>query len=251
MTGRPAPQRKLAFGVEPADYAYRLRLARYVGLAESIHRHLASRPGGGTLRLVEIGSGKGRTLRYVESLGDVARLRFFGLDVSASRLENIYRQDLWSLVEGDAHVSLPFRSASFDIVVCEQVLEHLRDPWRVFSELDRILAPGGVMVVGVPVFLPLVPWIRQNLVLPVYRAFKWPVAHIQSFSCRSFLAGMRGSPDLEILDVRGFRLLSGGALRFLEDCRWWYDLNRFLGRTFPALCQEIQVVARKRPGPAS
>lgn len=251
MTDSATVQRKLAFGVEPADYAFRLRLARYVGLAESIHRHLAGRPGGETLRLVEIGSGKGRTLRYVESLGDLPRLRFFGLDVSASRLGNIYRQDLWSLVEGDAHVSLPFRSARFDIVVCEQVLEHLRDPWRVFSELDRILAPGGVLIAGVPVFLPLVPWIRQNLVLPVYRACKWPIAHIQSFSCFSFVEGVRTCPDLEILDVRGFRLLSGGALRFLENHRWWWDMNRFLGRKFPALCQEIQVVARKRPGPGA
>jgi SAM-dependent methyltransferase len=38
---------------------------------------------------------------------------------------------------------LPFADASFDVVFCKQVLEHVRDPRLVLGEVARVLAPGG------------------------------------------------------------------------------------------------------------
>jgi 2-polyprenyl-3-methyl-5-hydroxy-6-metoxy-1,4-benzoquinol methylase len=48
----------------------------------------------------------------------------------------------------DAIVSLP--DASFDVVMCMSVLEHLAEPQRTISELRRLLAPGGRLLVNVP-----------------------------------------------------------------------------------------------------
>ena len=45
-------------------------------------------------------------------------------------------------VAGDAE-QLPFPSALFTRVECDAVLEHVRDPERVMSEIERVLAPGG------------------------------------------------------------------------------------------------------------
>jgi SAM-dependent methyltransferase len=39
-----------------------------------------------------------------------------------------------------------FADASFDCVVTDQVLEHVRQPWRALSELRRVLVPGGVAI---------------------------------------------------------------------------------------------------------
>ncbi|HKY39626.1 MAG TPA: class I SAM-dependent methyltransferase [Polyangiaceae bacterium] len=39
--------------------------------------------------------------------------------------------------------SMPFRSASFDVVVSLMVLEHVTSPERVISEVFRVLKPGG------------------------------------------------------------------------------------------------------------
>ena len=61
------------------------------------------------------------------------------------------------------------------------------------------------------------------------------------------LTGLVRSAGLEVRDRRGFRLVSGGVLRGLEETEWWYELNRSLGRAFPAACGELQVLARK-PG---
>src|SRR5690348_11976181 len=39
--------------------------------------------------------------------------------------------------------ALPVEDASFDLVLCNQVLEHADDPARAVHELHRAVAPGG------------------------------------------------------------------------------------------------------------
>ncbi|MHB8447945.1 MAG: class I SAM-dependent methyltransferase [Rudaea sp.] len=45
---------------------------------------------------------------------------------------------------------LTFADASFDLVTHTEVLEHVPDDARAFSELHRILRPGGIMLFTVP-----------------------------------------------------------------------------------------------------
>ena len=40
--------------------------------------------------------------------------------------------------------------ASFDVVICEQVLEHVEDPWLAVRNLRKLVAPGGHVVVSTP-----------------------------------------------------------------------------------------------------
>ena len=44
----------------------------------------------------------------------------------------------------------PLDDASFDSVLCTQVLEHDSDPQHTLAEIDRVLTPGGTAVVSVP-----------------------------------------------------------------------------------------------------
>ena len=53
--------------------------------------------------------------------------------------------------------SLPVEDASFDLVLCIQVLEHADDPARAVRELRRVVAPGGAVLAsthGVQVYHP-------------------------------------------------------------------------------------------------
>lgn len=45
---------------------------------------------------------------------------------------------------------LPWPDASADVVVCNQVLEHLKDIWLPMNEMHRVLRPGGHAVLSVP-----------------------------------------------------------------------------------------------------
>ena len=40
---------------------------------------------------------------------------------------------------------LPFADASFDLVLCDNVVDHAESPRRIVSELSRVLAPGGLL----------------------------------------------------------------------------------------------------------
>lgn len=52
-------------------------------------------------------------------------------------------------VQADAS-TLPFAAGSFDAVLCSEVLEHIREPRLVLQQIERILKPGGVLLITVP-----------------------------------------------------------------------------------------------------
>lgn len=66
-------------------------------------------------------------------------------------------------------------SASFDLVLCSEVLEHLPRPQPALAGLARVLAPGGVLILTTPqawstvelggrlLHLPGVPWLLRRL----------------------------------------------------------------------------------------
>jgi len=55
-----------------------------------------------------------------------------------------------SLRVGASLGSLPFSNASFDLITCNMVVEHLPSPLPVFRELARVLAPEGTLLVHTP-----------------------------------------------------------------------------------------------------
>jgi len=59
-----------------------------------------------------------------------------------------------SLVLVSDVTGLPFRDASFDIVICSEVLEHIPDHTLAMAEIIRVLKPGRSLVVSVPRYLP-------------------------------------------------------------------------------------------------
>ena len=46
--------------------------------------------------------------------------------------------------------SIPQPSASFDVILCSEVLEHVPDPTKALDEFTRLLKPGGRMILTVP-----------------------------------------------------------------------------------------------------
>jgi SAM-dependent methyltransferase len=41
-------------------------------------------------------------------------------------------------------------AATYDVVICEQVIEHVPDPWAAAANLRRLCAPGGHVIVSTP-----------------------------------------------------------------------------------------------------
>jgi SAM-dependent methyltransferase len=51
--------------------------------------------------------------------------------------------------------ALPFPDASFDTVLCENVVDHAESPRRILEETARVLRPGGILYFTVNVHHPL------------------------------------------------------------------------------------------------
>ena len=92
--------------------------------------------------ILELGAGRSNaTSRFLAGLGQL-----HGVDPSAAVLEN----DALASAAVMSAASYPFADASFDACVSNYVLEHIADPARHFSEVARVLKPGGVYCFRTP-----------------------------------------------------------------------------------------------------
>jgi SAM-dependent methyltransferase len=106
--------------------------------------------------------------RFVRELGDVGRALDLGCgdgrlgselraaeltaaDVSSVALERARRRLPEAvLVELEPDAPLPFPDSSFDLVLCAETLEHVRDVQGLLSEARRVLSPGGTLALTTP-----------------------------------------------------------------------------------------------------
>lgn len=116
------------------------------------------------MRVLDLGCGRGRHLHALywnETPLDVVGVDLSHGEVKAA-LDGFFelpppepKSDRRSAVlsAGDA-ARLPFPDASFDRVICSEVLEHVPDPDAVLAEISRILKPGGLFAASVPRYWP-------------------------------------------------------------------------------------------------
>jgi SAM-dependent methyltransferase len=71
--------------------------------------------------------------------------RYVGLDVDSETTRRLGSADV--LYAGGR---FPFDDASFDAVLCNQVLEHIFEPDAFLQEIRRVLRPGGKLLLTVP-----------------------------------------------------------------------------------------------------
>jgi SAM-dependent methyltransferase len=100
---------------------------------------------GHVLRALDIGCGDGRLTAEL----DAAELT--AADVSAVALERAAaRLPGARLVELDPDAPLPLEDGAFDLALCAETIEHVRDVQLFLSELRRVLRPGGELALTTP-----------------------------------------------------------------------------------------------------
>jgi SAM-dependent methyltransferase len=99
-------------------------------------------------RVLDFGCGAGQ----IVALGLERGLDMYGADTFSGCYES-WRphnqggaSDRIRMIEG----GLPFPDGTFDVVVSNQVFEHIADPPRVLPEIRRVLKPGGVFLAIFP-----------------------------------------------------------------------------------------------------
>jgi 2-polyprenyl-3-methyl-5-hydroxy-6-metoxy-1,4-benzoquinol methylase len=239
-----------AFGVDPKrTQRYNLRQARYDALASDIAA-LAGKAAqaGRRLAVLDIGCGRGTAATHLSG-----KPNFGVIDIDATETSpggtyrkldtSLYR----SIFYGDLTKGYPeLPSGSYDVVICEQVLEHLTELDVAIETIGRLVKPGGRAFVGVPIFFPPLHLVRRHIVPVIDRLMgRKARGHVQAFTLMSFKKALLAHSKLAFVEARGFRIISGGPLRPLEEFRGWWAFNRWLGTQIPAACTEVQIIGEK------
>lgn len=115
-----------------------------------------TRPYGGHERLLALAGSPRRVLDVGCSSGYLARrlvergATVVGIDTDEEAAEEA-RAVCEQVLVGDVEsMELPFEPGSFDVILCGDLLEHLRDPVAFLERLRPLLADGGRLVLTTP-----------------------------------------------------------------------------------------------------
>jgi SAM-dependent methyltransferase len=190
----------------PADHARQTLADHY------IERGLG-RVEGQPWRVLDLGCGEGASVDQFRARDP--SVRWVGLDVPDSP-ERRSRRRTDARFETFDGVSIPFEDASFDLVYCKQVLEHVRHPEPLLGEVRRVLAPTGFLAGSTSQLEPFHS-------LSVWNYTPWGLHALMS---QSGLEVIELRPGIDGLTLTARRLT--GSARHLE--RWW---ARWWGRQSP------------------
>ncbi|MDR3658878.1 MAG: class I SAM-dependent methyltransferase [Mycobacterium sp.] len=139
-----------------------------------------------TAKILDFGCGAGGNVRALRARG---YLNACGYDVGDGR--TLVRDDRHQIKVGTLlDLRLPYEDNTFDLVISDQVFEHVQDQVRAFEELLRITKPGGHGLHIIPArYAPIEP----HILVPFGGVFqhRWWYKLWASFGIRNrFQAGL-------------------------------------------------------------
>jgi len=132
----------VAFGHKSEKLSRNQRIKELNWAAASLQRVL----GGVAL---DIGGGKGYVAKLLNEIG----CKTVGLDIKPSFVQQMVNAGLPAVLADGG--KLPFRSSTFDLVTCFEMLEHVANPEGVLEEISRVLRKKGLLVLTTPTANPI------------------------------------------------------------------------------------------------
>ena len=98
--------------------------------------------------VIDIGCGSGVQLREIAKTGYA---RAIGIDVNIHAIQFARERSLpnTEFIIADAQ-NLPIKPSSADKIVCAEIIEHVKSPQYLVSEITRVLKQGGAVVITTP-----------------------------------------------------------------------------------------------------
>ena len=151
--------------------------------------------------LLEIGANHGtQTVRYYEEFNNPQRL--VGYDWH-DFLDDSVRGKINLSIINIEYEKFPDADSSFDVVVCNQVLEHIKNIYTPLSEMWRVLKNDGLLILSVP---NLACWHNCGLLMlgqqPTTISIKG--SHIRGYAIWSMTRYLLKNDLFKLRELRGY-----------------------------------------------
>ena len=162
-------------------------------------------------RVLEIGCGTGSTLAWIKTL--YPGIETVGVEGNGSLKERL-GQHVDEAIIADLNCGVP-AAGDFDLILALDVLEHLKSAEETLSELRKMLAPGGTLIIS----LPNIAYWSIGVDLLIFGRFEYEDAGIMD---RTHLRFFTEKTARELIESAGFRvqtslpILSGRKNKILD-----------------------------------
>jgi ubiquinone/menaquinone biosynthesis C-methylase UbiE len=194
-------------------------------------------------RFLDVGCGGGQFTMECARLIQASDV--YGLEINEQAAQEAQKKGV-KVVVGDASLGFPFATEYFDVIMANQILEHVLNTDNMLSECHRVLRSNGTMLLAVPNLCSL---LQRVLVLFGHQP---TVVHISEIQVGNFLKGVEtysahlhafAPPALEdLLRYHHFRIekVCGSGFYPLP-----LMLSELASRLFPRMAVYLIVKARK------
>lgn len=131
--------------IEASDTAFQVDRAAYFANTRKVIAPLLPNE---FKTVLEIGCGEGNTLEWLQF--EYGPLEALGIEIDQEAAEVARSRGIQVNVHDIETSPLPLAEGSIDVLLCLDVLEHLRDPWSTLANLVCYLRPGGYVIASIP-----------------------------------------------------------------------------------------------------
>jgi ubiquinone/menaquinone biosynthesis C-methylase UbiE len=178
-------------------------------------------------KILNVGCGTGGTIKMLEKYGDVDNV-----DISEDAIKFMKKEGYTKIkkVEG---TKLPYKDKSFDLVIALDVLEHIEYDKEALKEWERVLKPGGKVLLTVPAYQRL--WSEHDISLYHFRRYRKGELHRKGTETRLNPVKISYAIVFSLPLVAGFRLLNKVLGRKVDSETSYVNLPKALNSIFTYL----------------
>jgi methionine biosynthesis protein MetW len=185
---------------------------------------------GRPFRILDIGCGGGQLLEHLCSEPDI---EVHGIDISEEAIKAAVKKGYRTYVCDLEKDRIPCEG-TFDVVVMNDLIEHIINPDNVLSEARRLVREDGWIIVCTPNVSNPTSWIMQMFLdLPPMQSARYKSVHVRDYTLRTLLKAHQLN-GLKVIECRG---------TFIHPFK--KRGSRLLANKFPRISERIIVISQR------
>lgn len=101
-----------------------------------------------SLKILDAGCGEGHLIERLYNENN--HNQYYGGDITDVAIKKAKKRCPYAKITKEDLIKLGYDDDFFDIVICTDTIEHLRDYKRAIEEMERVLKKGGILIIHFP-----------------------------------------------------------------------------------------------------